>query len=281
MIDFSNVTKRYGQTKAIDHLTLRLTEPDIYCLLGRNGAGKTTLMNLIAGKTAASEGLVSVAGWKTDTLNTPENVAYIETVKNQFNMRVLDLIQLAAEVGNDFDMDFALNMVERFELDQRKKYNSLSFGMKTMVTTLISLANGSDIVLLDEPVLGFDAVTRVQFYDLLQESFSARPRMMIVSTHLIDEIADVAGRVILIDQGKLILYEDINAINEKAYRITGLKKDAEAAAEGLNVLRRESIGKFESVYVFDKRIAPPETVEISNITLQDLFVSMIGGTEHA
>lgn len=278
MIDFSNVTKRYAQTKAIDHLTLQVTEKNIYCLLGRNGAGKTTLMNLIAGKIAASDGVVLVDGKKTNTLNMPENVEYIETVKKQFNMRVMDLIRLAAGVSGDFDMDFALNMVEKFNLDKRKKYNALSFGMKTMVTTLISLANGDDIVLLDEPILGFDAIMRVQFYGLLQESFSARPRIMIVSTHLIDEIADVAGRVILIDKGRLILHEDINSIYEKAYKITGLKEHVKAAADGLHVIHSESIGKFESLYVFDKRIAPSDNIDISNVTLQELFVNMIGGT---
>ena len=280
MIDFSSVTKRYGSSKAIDHLTLQLADKDIYCLLGRNGAGKTTLMNLIAGKIAASEGVVSVNGKKVDTLNMPENVEYIETAKKQFNMRVIDLIKLAAGVSDDFDMDFAMNMVEKFKLDKAKKYNALSFGMKTMVTTLISLANSGDIVLLDEPVLGFDAIMRVQFYTLLQESFSAHPRIIIVSTHLIDEFADVAGRVILIDKGRLIFHEDINAINEKAYKITGLKDDMQAAAKGLNVIHRESIGKYESLYIFDKRITPTDRIDVSNLTLQELFVNMIGGTDN-
>lgn len=280
MIDFSNVTKRYGSSKAIDRLTLQLADKDIYCLLGRNGAGKTTLMNLIAGKIAASEGIVSVNGKKADTLNMPENVEYIETAKKQFNMCVIDLIKLAAGVSDDFDMDFAMNMVEKFKLDKAKKYNALSFGMKTMVTTLISLANSGDIVLLDEPVLGFDAIMRIQFYTLLQESFSTHSRIIIVSTHLIDEIADVAGRVILIDKGRLIFHEDINAINEKAYKITGLKDDVKAAADGLNIIHRESIGKYESLYVFDKRITTSDKIDVCNLTLQELFVNMIGGTDN-
>lgn len=280
MIDFSNVSKRYGSTKAIDNLTLQLADKDIYCLLGRNGAGKTTLMNLIAGKVAASEGLVCVNGKKVDTLNMPENVEYIETAKKQFNMRVIDLIKLAAGVSDGFDMDFALRMVDKFKLDKRKKYNALSFGMKTMVTTLISLSNSSDIVLLDEPVLGFDAIMRAQFYALLQESFSAHERIIVVSTHLIDEIADVSGQVVLIDKGRLIFHEDINTINEKAYKITGLKDDVNAAADGLNIVQRESIGKYEILYVFDERISASEKIDLSNVSLQELFVKMIGGTDN-
>ncbi|MDO4541857.1 MAG: ABC transporter ATP-binding protein [Bacillota bacterium] len=280
MINISNVTKRFGQTTAIDHFTLELADSDIYCLLGRNGAGKTTLMNLIAGKIAPSEGVVSINGKKTDTLNMPKNVEYIETAKKQFNMGIIDLIKLADGVNDDFDMDFALKMVEKFKLDKKKKYNSLSFGMKTMVTTLISLANNNDIVLLDEPVLGLDAIMRAQFYALLQESFTANERIIVVSTHLIDEIADVAGQVILIDKGKLIFNEDINTISEKAYKITGLRDDVEAAAKGLNIVQHESIGKYECLYVYDKRIPVFEGIDISNLALQELFVKMIGGADN-
>lgn len=280
MIDFLNVTKRYGDIKAVDRLTLQITEPRIYCLLGKNGAGKTTLMNLISGNIEPNGGMIRVNGKKVDALNMPENVEYIETAKSQFNMKIIDLIQLAAGVSEGFDMEFAFKMVERFHLDQGKKYKQLSFGMKTMVATLISLSGGGDVILLDEPVLGFDAIMRRQFYDLLQESFAAHPRIIIVSTHLIDEIAEVAEQILLVDEGRLILNEDINAIIEKAYKITGLSEDVENAAKGLNVIHRESIGKFESLYVYDRRITPPETIETSNVSLQELFVQMIGGKSH-
>lgn len=80
-------------------------------------------------------------------------------------------------------------MMERFELDGKKKFNHLSLGMKTMVSTIICLASNKSVVLLDEPVLGFDAIMRVEFYDMLIESFRKHPRIIIVSTHIIEEIA--------------------------------------------------------------------------------------------
>lgn len=76
-------------------------------------------------------------------------------------------------------------MMERFELDGKKKFNHLSLGMKTMVSTIICLASNKSVVLLDEPVLGFDAIMRVEFYDMLTESFQKHPRIIIVSTHII------------------------------------------------------------------------------------------------
>ncbi|MDD2648897.1 MAG: ABC transporter ATP-binding protein [Eubacteriales bacterium] len=261
----------------MDRLTLHLSEKKIYCLLGRNGAGKTTLMNLISGKIRADEGKVMVDDERVTTLNMPESVRYIEAAKPQFNMRVSELMKLAAGVDDKFDADFADRMVDKFRLERHKKYKSLSFGMKTMVTTIISLASNSEIVLLDEPVLGFDAVMRKEFYDLLAESYENHPRIIIVSTHLIDEIAGIAEKIIAIDSGKLLFYEDINDVIEKSYKLSGAEDDVKHATANLNVVANEKIGKFAVAYVFDKRMAPQENVEVENLSLQDLFVKMVEG----
>lgn len=194
-------------------------------------------------------------------------------------MRISELLALAAGVDENFDLDFAEKMVEKFRLDKRKKYNSLSFGMKTMVTTIISLASNDEIILLDEPVLGFDAVMRRQFYDLLSESYERHPRIIVISTHLIDEIADVAGQIIAIDSGKLLFYEDINDVLEKSYKVTGISDTVSLAVKDVNVISREKIGKFTSAYISDKRIPSVDGIEIENVSLQDLFIKMVEVTQ--
>ena len=280
MIDLNNVRKCYGKTAAIDGITLGLRDNKIYCLLGRNGAGKTTLMKLIAGKISATSGEISVGGCTVSTINMPENVRYIEAARPQFNMSVIGLFSLAAGVDSHFDMNFALRMAEKFNLNKKKKYNALSFGMKTMVTTIISLASNDDIILLDEPVLGFDAVMRSEFYSLLSESFAAHPRIIVISTHLIDEIAQTAEQIIAIDNGKLIFNEDINTVTERSYKITGLADEVKLATRNLNVLDTENIGKYSVAYVYDKRIDCTDSLEISDLHLQELFVKMTGGKQN-
>ncbi len=279
MIRFEHVSKWYGKTVAIPDMDLELSEKKIYCLLGRNGAGKTTFMNMIAGKLNASSGEVSINGGIVDTLRMPENVTYIETAKRQFNMRIDRLLELAAGLNEDFDMEFALHMVDKFHLDKKKKYNALSFGMKTMVTTLISLASNQEILLLDEPVLGFDAIMRTKFYELLQESFASRPRIIVVSTHLIDEIAKVAEQIIMIDKGVILLNDDINTVMENAYRVSGVTEQVKKACEGLHVVATEEIGKYTNCFVYDEKAAMLSEVEVSSISLQDLFVKMVGGSD--
>ncbi|MCL1807429.1 MAG: ABC transporter ATP-binding protein [Oscillospiraceae bacterium] len=277
MIEFSNVSKIYKDTTAIDRLTLNLPERGIYCLLGRNGAGKTTLMKLAAGHIAANEGGIAVDGQKVSTGRMPESVNYIESGSAQFNMRASALIDAAAELQGDFDRGFAREMVKRFELNTRKKYKQLSFGMKTMLTTILTLASNAKVILLDEPTLGFDAIMRDQFNTLLLESYQARPRLIVVSTHLIDEIAKVIERLIIIDNGRVLTQAGIGEIDEKAYTLSGSASVIEPLLGGLNCIGKTTAGSVMAAHIYDKRITPPGGVSIGRLSLQDFFINLVGG----
>ena len=277
MIEMSNVTKKYGGITAIDRISLKIPESGIYCLLGRNGAGKTTLMKMLAGHTATTEGRIFIDGKTVSPGKMPECVNYIESGSIQFNMRVSELIDTAAELQDDFDRDFALKMSERFGLSPKKRFKQLSFGMKTMLTTIITLANNSRVMLLDEPVLGFDAIMRDQFNTLLLESYYANPRVIIVSTHLIDEIAKVTENLIIINNGRIILEASINEIDEKAYTLSGLTKTVLPLLDGLNCIGKKTAGSLMAAHIYGDRITPPEDVTIDRLSLQDFFISIVGG----
>ena len=277
MIEFSDVTKKYGSLAAIDRITLAVPENGIYCLLGRNGAGKTTFMKLLAGHIAANGGKITVAGKTVSPGRMPENVNYIESGSVQFNMKVSDLIDAAAGLQEDFDLDFARKMAEKFELNREKKFKKLSFGMKTMLTTILLLANNSLAILLDEPTLGFDAIMRSQFNALLLESYHARPRIIIVSTHLIDEIAKVIERLVIIENGKILLEAGIDEIDEKAYTLSGLTKAVTPLLDGLNCVGKTEMGSAMAAHIYDKRITVPEGVTIDRLSLQDFFINIVGG----
>ncbi len=277
MIKFSNVTKAYRNTIAIDNINLNICENKIYCLLGRNGAGKTTFLKLIAGHISASEGEIFVDNKEVSTFNMPNCVNFIESRASQFNLKVNDLVNLAMSLQDDFDLEFAKNMIKKFKLDKNKKYKQLSFGMQTMLTTLLSLASNSKIVILDEPVLGFDAIMRENFYELLQTSFENHPRIIIVSTHLIDEIAKVAEDIIIIEQGAILLQSSINDVDEKAYSLTGQKDEVKKAIKGLNVIGEKTLGGFTTAYIFGDRISPSENITLQTLGLQEFFINIVGG----
>ncbi len=281
MIKFSNVSKVYGKVTAVNHMNLSIPKDGLYCLLGRNGAGKTTFMKLLAGHIAATDGEIIVNGNHISPGHMPEGVNFIEGNSVQFNMKVSSLIDTAAKLQEGFDHDFAMKMVRQFDLNLNKKYKQLSFGMKTMLTTILALANQSKIILLDEPTLGFDAIMRNQFNTLLYESYVQHPRIIIVSTHLIDEIAKVTERLIIIESGSILMETGIEEIDEKAYRVSGLANVIEPMISSLNCIGKTTMGSVMSAYIYDKkRVTPSEGVAIDRMSLQDFFINIVGGNEN-
>ncbi|RDY26731.1 ABC transporter ATP-binding protein [Romboutsia weinsteinii] len=216
MIELSNVNKQYGQATVLKNINLRIGEPGIYCLLGRNGVGKTTLLKSIAGYQNISDGEIRVDGKEITTATLDTGVSYIENLSKHFNLPVRKLLSIAGEVNPSYDFDFAFEMMDRFELDGKKKFNNLSFGMKTMVSTIICLASNKKVILLDEPVIGFDAIMRAEFYDMLVESYKKHPRIIIVSTHIIDEIEKTIEKLIIIDKGAIRFFDTLKAVETEA-----------------------------------------------------------------
>lgn len=275
MIKLANVNKQYGQTAVLKNLSLSIMEPGIYCLLGRNGAGKTTLLKSIAGHQNITGGEIQVDGNTITTAALDTEVSYIENFAKHFNLPLKKLLKLASEVNRSFDYHFATEMMERFELDGKKKFNHLSLGMKTMVSTIICLASNKKVVLLDEPVLGFDAIMRAEFYDMLTESFQKHPRVIIVSTHIIEEITKTIQQLIIIDQGSIRFFDTLHSVETKGYSISGLKKDVDMATENLNVIGSESVGGFVTNYIFDTPPKKGNAIEIQPLSLQDFFIQIV------
>lgn len=278
MINLTNVTKRYRNVSVLKNVTLNIDEPGIYCLLGRNGAGKTTLLKSIAGYQNITEGQIQVDGKEITPSTLDTGISYIENFAKHFNLPVRKLLQIASEVNPNYDDEFASEMMERFELDGKKKFHHLSLGMKTMVSSIICLASNKSVILLDEPVLGFDAIMRVEFYEMPTESFQKHPRIIIVSTHIIEEIAKTIQKLIIIDKGCIRFFDTLRAVETKAFRVSGLKKDVDAATENLNIIRQDTVGGLVTSYLFDIPPIKTASLEIHPMSLQDFFIQMVGHT---
>lgn len=275
MIELNQVSKQYQSATVLKNFTLTIDNNGIYCLLGRNGAGKTTLLKSIAGYQNISSGTIRVNGHSISTATMDTGVSHIENFAKHFNLPVKKLIRVAGDLNPRFDYEFAMEMMERFELDAGKKFNRLSLGMKTMVSTIICLASNKSVVLLDEPVLGFDAIMRTEFYELLVESFSRNPRIIIVSTHIVDEIAKVMQKLIIIDKGTLRFYDTLQEIETKAYSVSGLKQEVEKVTKDLHTIGEIQAGGLLTRFIFDLPISQRDHLEIEKLSLQDFFIRMV------
>lgn len=276
MIELINVTKQYRNASVLKNITMKIDEPGIYCLLGRNGAGKTTLLKSIAGFQNITDGKIEVDKKMITTATLDTGVSYIENFAKHFNLSVGKLLRIASEVNPHYDFEFAAAIMERFELDGKKKFNHLSLGMKTMVSSIVCLASNKSVILLDEPVLGFDAIMRVEFYEMLTESFQKHPRIIMVSTHIIEEIAKTIQKLIIIDKGCIRFFDTLQAVETKAFSVSGLRKDVDAATANLNVIGQDVVGGLVTSYLFDFPPVGTPSLEIHPLSLQDFFIQMVG-----
>src|SRR5690606_32621643 len=136
----------------------------------------------------------------------------------------------------------------------------------------------------DEPYLGLDAVARHTFYDRLLADYAEHPRTVVLSTHLIDEVSNLLERVIVIDEGSIIIDADAESLRASATTVAGKREEVELFAKGREVLGRESIGGLMSVTVADlsdddRKLAVKNGLDLSPVSLQQLIVRRTGGLD--
>ena len=111
---------------------------------------------------------------------------------------------------------------------------------------------------------------------MLTESFRKHPRVMIVSTHIIEEIAKTIQKLIIIDKGSVLFFDTLQSVETKAFSISGLQKDVEAATQNLNIIGQDTVGGLVTSYIFDNPPKQTAPLEIHPLSLQDFFIQMVG-----
>ncbi|HVD48329.1 MAG TPA: ABC transporter ATP-binding protein [Candidatus Limnocylindria bacterium] len=202
-VDVENVVKSFGTLKALDNVTLRVRQGEIYGLLGPNGAGKTTLIRSIVGLVAPESGTVTVLGQLMPDLDILGRVGYMTQAAALYpDLSVEENLRFFAAIsGADSNVDEALKLVE---LDQRRKsvVATLSGGLRQRCSLACALVHRPRLLLLDEPTVGVDPQLRVQFWDHFRD-MAAAGTTIVVSSHVMDE-AERCQRLGLMRFGKLL-----------------------------------------------------------------------------
>ena len=173
----------------------------------------------------------------------------------------------------------AQKLLDLFGLDKKKKLGKLSKGMLSMVTILVAMASKAEFTFLDEPVAGLDVVAREQFYQLLLEEYTETGRTFVLSTHIIEEAADVMEEVIILDKGKILMMENTQELVDRARYVTGLADQVDGATAGLPCHHIEKIGRSKAVTVLlpeGEDLNPGYDVTVQPVNLQKLFVALCG-----
>ncbi|HZX46655.1 MAG TPA: ABC transporter ATP-binding protein [Clostridia bacterium] len=281
-IEVKGITKYYRENKALDNVTFTMEPGKIYGLLGRNGAGKTTLLNLITNRIFPSSGEIRIGGESVHENDSALGIIYYMTEKNLFpdSERIKNIFKWTRQFYPAFDMDYAGGLSDKFGLDIKKKVKSLSTGYASIFKAITALASNSDILLFDEPILGLDANHRDMFYKELLASYADKPRTIIISTHLIEEVAPVLEEVIIIKEGKLVIKQPVEKLLAHAYTVSGEASKVDKYTQGKKHTGSETIGSLKSAVVLediglkDKALAKELGLKFSKTELQKLFISL-------
>lgn len=215
MIQFQNVTKKYGQEYALHDVSFELENGKIYGLLGPNGSGKSTSLKMMAGLVHPTSGSVYINGKKVNRRMAQE-VAYLTELDMFYDsFRVMDMVTFAASQFSDFDIDKARELLAFMSLDPTQKIKQLSKGNRGRLKLVIALARHTSILLLDEPFSGLDPIVRESIVKGLISYVDFEQQTVVMATHEIDEIEGLLDEVIAIKNGVIIERRDVELLREE------------------------------------------------------------------
>ena len=276
-IEFQHVTKTFGDTRALEDVSLTFEEGKIYGLLGNNGAGKSTLLNILTGRLCPDSGTVTVDGAPAGS-DAALGRMFLVGEKNLYpdDMKVKRALDTAELFYPDFDRAYAEDLARQFELPLNKKINGLSTGYGSIFRIVLGLSVNTPYVLFDEPVLGLDAQHRDLFYKLLVRKYAESPCTMVISTHLIAEVADLIEHTVIIRKGRILQDAPTEALTAACWAVSGPAGLVDGWAAGRNVLTTTALGGLKTVCVrgaVEEDL--PAGLERRRVGLQEYFISLM------
>lgn len=277
-IELKNISKSFGGVHALSDVSLTFGGGKIYGLLGPNGAGKTTLLNIITNRLYADSGEVTIDGEAAPGRDRALGKVYMMAEQNLFpeSMKVKGALKVTADFLPSFDLELAMSLAKKFDLPLSKKVKALSTGYSSILRLVLALSAGTPYVIFDEPVLGLDAQHRDIFYRLLMEHCGGGEQTVILSTHLIQEAAQLIEHAVIIKDGKILRDASAEALTGAAHTVTGPAGLVDGYTAGRKLLSETAIGGLKTACVEgepDARI--PAGLEISPMGLQDYFISLM------
>ena len=298
VIEAYNLSKIYKGTSipALDNVSLKIDQGQIFTLLGRNGAGKTTFVRICATQLLPTSGTLKVFGY--DVISQAENIRKFISIVPQEGRplraltpwdHVYNWLKIRGE-NKAIAKVKTEKILRRFELYKvkDKPAMNLSGGMKQKVLVAMATAVNADLLFLDEPTIGLDPVSRRQVWTLIQD-LKKEGKTILLTTHYMDEAETLSDKIVIIDNGKIVKEGNINElrkiipqnirmdISKKVIGIDKLEKYGNVVEIGTDIIR---LFTFESniAELSDLAIKNKSSFNISPITLDDIFVYLVGNT---
>lgn len=276
LIEARDFSLRYGRKTSVDNISFSIPKGRVVGLLGHNGAGKTSLMKALVGL-LPGQGQLSVMG--LDPVAQREqllaSLSYIPDVAVLPRWaRAEELITLMSGLQPRFSAERARALLKRTSVSPRDKVKSLSKGMVTQLHLALVAAIDSRLMILDEPTLGLDVMSRKSFYEMLIDEWCDGERSVLISTHQVEEIETLLSDVLMLDDGKLVLNISLDEMDSRFVALSHDPAASEAVAAAHPLLRYRQQGR--PVALFDGDL-PPDVAGLGQRmrpSLVDLFMAL-------
>ncbi|MCF0123069.1 MAG: ABC transporter ATP-binding protein, partial [Ruminiclostridium sp.] len=250
-IEFQQITKTFGKTRALDQVSLTLEAGRIYGLLGNNGAGKTTLLSILTDRQRPDSGQVLVDGMPVKNNDAALRRIFMVGEQNFFpaEAKVNKIFKLVPLFYPTFDADYARNLAAQFGLPLNKRLTALSTGYASIFRLILGLSVNAPYVLFDEPVLGLDAQHRELFYRLLVEKYAEGHSTFLISTHLIAEVENLIEHTFILREGRVLRDAPTEDLLANAYSISGPAGLVDTYTADKTVLTGHNLGGLKTVSI--------------------------------
>ena len=283
LIEARNLSVRYGRKTALDDVSFHVPKGRVIGLLGHNGAGKTSLMKALVGL-APRQGELSVLGLDParQRVELLESLCYIPDVAVLPRWaRVEELITLMSGLQPKFSAERARALLQRTSVGLKDRVKALSKGMVVQVHLALIAAIDARLMILDEPTLGLDILSRKSFYEMLIDEWCDGERTVLISTHQVEEIEALLSDVIMLNEGRIVLNISLEDMDKRFVALGHDAGHAEQIAAAHPLLRYRQHG--QAVALFDG--APPEHLHALGRrirpSLVDLFVALTRTPENS
>ncbi len=288
VVDVNGLSRSFAHKKALDGVSFRATAGQVYGLVGSNGAGKTTLLKHLLGLLRATEGSVRVFGLDPvrDPVGVLSRVGYLSEERELPEwMSIDELLRYTQAYHPNWDASYARELLETFALDPAKKIKDLSKGMRAQAGLIAAVAYRPELLILDEPSSGLDAVVRRDILDAIVRAVADDGRTVIFSSHLLDEVERMSDHVTMIQQGRVTLSGALDDVRRDYQRSrVRFTEHFERPPVIDTALAMEGGGRSWSVihsgspeqFLKSVRDRGGEVVESRDATLEEIFLARAG-----
>ena len=286
MLDLQNVTKTFGNVKALDDLTMTVPRGAVYGLVGPNGAGKSTAIRCLLGVYRPDCGTVTLDGApvyenpvaKARIGSIPDDIFYFPSATME------DMRKFYQGIYPKFDQALYYKLFEAFDLPKKAPLRRFSKGMQKQAAFHLTLCTRPEVLILDEPVDGLDPVMRRQVWSLILSEVAKEETTVLISSHNLRELEDICDHVGIMDHGRMLLQRSLADMQGATHKLQLVGN----IPEGLEILHQNQSGRLTTLIVRGKaediaakaQAAQCVYFDVLPLSLEEIFIYELGGVNY-